>query len=217
MVVLQPGEHPFYFTSGARDHVEMPRDGYMTALRANPPIWTAHTHPTGSALSLQDIRVQVAMNGRRQVVFGPHGEWYDLEVTDLAQAKKDVGEGRREAFWYTTATKGKFAAAFDRLKNRAYADARKATDQWAAQQFGWTPSPHPLTPERPERSGFRLPDGRWITRKEAGELKPALKTQFSQAFRDLSPRIWIGLAQKYPWLKFRYHIRTGPYAATSTD
>jgi hypothetical protein len=226
MVVVQPGEHPFYFTSGSDRFVELPTREFQQDLLQNTPLFTAHTHPTGSAPSLQDIRMQTRFKTSHQLIFGDNGEWYELEITDLAKATKVIGEGRREANWYTAPTKGKFASQFDRLKKLVTNEAVRLTDQWAAKQYGWTIA------KQGGLDGFMIPIGddpelqhvrslgqthMFMTRKEAGKLHPAIRQVHIKNFSELSPRIWLTLAEKHKdWLKFRMHRTTGPYATTTT-
>jgi len=228
MVVYQPGEHPFYFTSGNPAFVEMPTPTFAKEMRDNPPIFTAHTHPTASAPSLADIRVQVNTKTAKQLIFGPGGEWYEIEITDFDTAKKVIGQGRTRATPWEEGKKGKFATEFDRLKKGVMTEAAKNTDAWAAKTYGWTIAPNPfLSPKESPRvvgsktmkkagaEGFIMEDGSWIGRKEAGKLHPEIRQYHLQQFVELSPRIWLKLREKHTWFKFRHDRKTGPYA-TST-
>lgn len=227
MVVLQPGEHPFYFTSGSDRFVEMPHETFMEEMRANPPIFTAHTHPTGSAPSHADLRMQVRSKTSRQIIFGDGGEWYEIEVTDLATAEKVIGEGRRKATYWEEGTKGTFQTEFDRLKASVSKESLKLTDAWAAKQYGWTVAQNPFKPKpgaarvvgsrttkKKSNDGFLMEDGSWISRGEAGKLHPEISQYHMQRFSELSPRIWTTLAERHTWFTFRYHRETGPYATT---
>ena len=218
MVVHQPGAHPFYFTSGSPVQVEVPHDNFMDECRANPPTFTAHTHPTGCAPSLADIRMQVRSRSKRQIIFGPGGEWYEIEITDFAKAEKVIDQGRRARTYWEEPAKGKFATDFDRLKNSVKDESRQLTNEWAEKKFGLTaatnPTPHPSS--RPSQNeGFLRSDGGWISRYEAGKLHPEIKQHHMDAFADLAPRIWLKLREKHDWFKFRHYRRSGPYA-TST-
>ena len=203
MAVLQPGRPLFFHTSGESTYVEVPHDDFIAELQANPPIFTAHTHPTGSAPSEADLRIQIRTRTPRQVIFGDHGEWYELVVTDMAAADQAVGEGRRKATYWEPGTKGKFSTAFTRQKTRVSKEAARVTDAWAATRYGWTQE------ARGKDAGFHTPEGAWLSRGDAGTLHPEIREYYTARFAEQSPRIWVALAKKYPWLTFRYHAGGG--------
>jgi hypothetical protein len=211
-----PGGEVQYFTSGSEKFVNIDR-ALADAARANPTILSIHNHPTGSAPSSQDLRSAVSLKSRRELIVGSNGEWYELEITDMEKAQQVVFEGRRRrGYWERQGTKGKFETSFNKLRLAAVRDAAALTDQWAAEQFGWTPSTFLKVP------GFMIPGGpngtRFVDRKEAGKLQPEMRAYHSARFAELSPRIWIKLAERHKdWLKFRYHRSTGPHATTTSS
>jgi hypothetical protein len=221
LVVAQRGEPLSFHTSGSPVEVTV-ADELADRMTASPPEFTAHTHPSGSAPSLQDLRSAVATMAARELIFGPNGEdWYELHVTDFAQARAELEIGRRTASWWKAGTKGKFQAAFDRERRKARALAFQDADVIITQKTGWLPQEgrpgqglrRQRKGERP--AGFLVPEQGWVSRaiaaklaEQRGLLKVAdINAYGSARFAFYSPNIWKAMAAKYPWLTFRYHRR----------
>lgn len=216
MVVAHADGSMEYLTSGEAQAVASPRDSFADELRANPPLFTAHTHPTATAPSLTDIRMQVATRTSKQVILGGDGSWFELTVTDFAKAEAALSKGRQYATYWEAAKKGQFRSTFDRLKKVASTRAAAKTDAWIAQQTGWA-----LSVNDAGEKGFRSPDGRWQPKTAIGknglkQLSGAAVLKYHNVrFADETPGIWLQVAEKHKdWLTFRYHKPTGPYATT---
>lgn len=211
LAVKQPGKPIEYVTSGASNFVEMPRWNFLEELRANPPLVKAHTHPTDSAPSWQDLRMQVKARAPRAVVFAPNGSWYELEITDFAKAAKLVPSQAKDPGYFTKRQFSRLGSVWERDRKLASREAARVADAWLEKQVpGWKAAKSPEGFD-----GFSTPDG-WVTRSEAGQRHPEIRAVHRKAFEELSPRIWIKLAENNAdWLKFRYHRGTGPYATTT--
>lgn len=213
-----------YFTSGDQRHVEMPRDGFAAEMRDRKTYFTAHTHPTPTAPSVQDLRMQIRSHTEKQIIFGGDGSWFEITITDFDKAEKAVFTGRQYATYWEKEKKGPFHTAFDRDKKAVSTDATKLTDAWITQQTGWTPAKAPGVDRPDAPDGFRSPDGKeWLPKRGSAQTGignltgPQILAYRRQHFADLSPRIWLKLAEKHKdWLTFRYHKPTGPYATTPT-
>ncbi len=204
--VMQLGRPPEYFTSGDNRSVEVD-EAYFDRMAQNPVTLMAHTHPGGDiAPSYGDLRAQVRTKTRRQVILGGAGAWYELTVLNFNEARAVLAKGRRYATYWEKGTKGEFKATFDRLSKACSLDAAELTDAWAVKTLGLTRGVN----EKGE-AGY-LQGGKWVSRKAMGDLHPELRQYHIARFNELTPRIWIKLAEKYDWLTFRYHVSTGPYA-----
>jgi hypothetical protein len=225
LAVAIRGEPLSFHTSGSPVEVTISEDLFdqLVAVDLTAPgglEFTAHTHPSGSAPSLQDLRTAVATGVMRELIFGPNGDWYELHVTDLAKAQAALEVGRRRPSLWESGTKGKFHTAFDRerrkVKERAFQDA----DTVIAQKTGWQPQEgrpgQGLRRQRGRPAGFLVPDMGWVSRATAvkladqrGLLKLAdINAYAKQRFSLYSPDIWKTLAAKHAdWLTFRYHRR----------
>lgn len=214
MAVVQPDGSVRYLTSGDPKSVQV-TEAIAEGLFARQPPFTSHTHPTSSAPSLQDIRMQVKYKTPKQLIVGANGDWFELEVTDFAKAEAVIGEGVRRATYWEKGTKGAFRTSFDKLRKQASNEAARATDEWAAKKFGWTIATSSSGEEgfHVELEGLRV----FMSRKEAGKAHPELAAYHTERFAEQSTRIWLTLAEKHPsWLKFRYAQKKGPYASTTS-